>query len=175
MHFTSEYELITPGCGCHQFAVLASVKEKWQNTHKSWWCPQCGSCRHYTGETNDQRRLREAQQKATEAQLRASQAEAKAASVVKSYKKIRDRVKNGVCPCCNRTFENLARHMSTQHPDFGSSDTLKNIRLAYGLTQSALADEIGVKSAYISLYENDRPVPQRARDHIEHWIAAEAK
>lgn len=26
------------------------------------------------------------------------------------------RVHNGVCPCCNRTFTNLARHMKTKHP-----------------------------------------------------------
>jgi DNA repair exonuclease SbcCD ATPase subunit len=24
----------------------------------------------------------------------------------------------GVCPCCNRSFENVRRHMATQHPDF---------------------------------------------------------
>lgn len=28
------------------------------------------------------------------------------------------RVKAGVCPCCNRTFQNLARHMEGQHPEF---------------------------------------------------------
>lgn len=28
------------------------------------------------------------------------------------------RVGNGVCPCCNRTFQQLARHMESKHPDF---------------------------------------------------------
>ena len=28
------------------------------------------------------------------------------------------RVKAGVCPCCNRTFQNLARHLAGQHPDY---------------------------------------------------------
>lgn len=28
------------------------------------------------------------------------------------------RASAGVCPCCNRTFQNVARHMSTKHPDF---------------------------------------------------------
>lgn len=28
------------------------------------------------------------------------------------------RVKAGVCPCCNRTFQNLGRHMASQHPEF---------------------------------------------------------
>lgn len=28
------------------------------------------------------------------------------------------RVKNGVCPCCNRTFSDLWRHMETKHPEY---------------------------------------------------------
>src|SRR5215213_2489222 len=32
--------------------------------------------------------------------------------------KLRNRIGRGVCPCCNRSFENLHRHMETKHPDF---------------------------------------------------------
>ncbi len=32
--------------------------------------------------------------------------------------KLKKRVANGVCPCCNRTFKDLARHMAGQHPEF---------------------------------------------------------
>jgi hypothetical protein len=32
--------------------------------------------------------------------------------------KTRKRVGKGVCPCCNRHFTNVERHMSTQHPDY---------------------------------------------------------
>lgn len=32
--------------------------------------------------------------------------------------RIKNRVSNGVCPCCNRTFENLQRHMHSKHPTF---------------------------------------------------------
>jgi hypothetical protein len=28
------------------------------------------------------------------------------------------RTKNGVCPCCQRSFLNLKRHLATKHPDF---------------------------------------------------------
>jgi|GEM_PF-1356617 len=28
------------------------------------------------------------------------------------------RVANGVCPCCNRTFKQLAAHISSQHPQY---------------------------------------------------------
>lgn len=33
--------------------------------------------------------------------------------------RLKNRVKNGVCPCCNRSFVNLQQHMATQHPAFG--------------------------------------------------------
>jgi hypothetical protein len=32
--------------------------------------------------------------------------------------KFKNRVWHGVCPCCNRTFENLARHMASKHADY---------------------------------------------------------
>lgn len=31
--------------------------------------------------------------------------------------RIKNRVKNGTCPCCNRHFENLASHFKTMHPE----------------------------------------------------------
>ena len=36
--------------------------------------------------------------------------------------RIKNRVGRGVCPCCNRSFENLHHHMKTQHPDFAASE-----------------------------------------------------
>lgn len=32
-------------------------------------------------------------------------------------KRMRNRVQKGVCPCCNRHFVNLQRHMQTKHPE----------------------------------------------------------
>lgn len=32
--------------------------------------------------------------------------------------KIKNRIKHGVCPCCKRTFQNVARHMQSKHPEF---------------------------------------------------------
>lgn len=36
--------------------------------------------------------------------------------------KIRRRVGNGVCPCCQRTFADLGRHMAGKHPDYADGD-----------------------------------------------------
>lgn len=45
-------------------------------------------------------------------------AERRAAAARGQVTKIKNRVGRGVCPCCNRTFENLSRHMTSQHPTF---------------------------------------------------------
>lgn len=36
--------------------------------------------------------------------------------------RIKNRIANGVCPCCQRTFKNLARHMKGQHPNYTNPD-----------------------------------------------------
>jgi hypothetical protein len=35
--------------------------------------------------------------------------------------RIKRRVANGVCPCCKRTFQDLARHMAGQHPRYAEA------------------------------------------------------
>jgi len=32
--------------------------------------------------------------------------------------RLKNRAKAGVCPCCNRTFKQLAAHMKNKHPEF---------------------------------------------------------
>lgn len=32
--------------------------------------------------------------------------------------RLKNRAKAGVCPCCNRTFKQLAAHMKNKHPSF---------------------------------------------------------
>jgi hypothetical protein len=56
-------------------------------------------------EINRQRELREA-------------AERRTSAAKGQITKIKNRVGHGVCPCCNRTFENLQRHMTSKHPTF---------------------------------------------------------
>lgn len=37
--------------------------------------------------------------------------------------KIKNRTARGVCPCCSRTFKQLAAHMAHKHPDFATLDS----------------------------------------------------
>jgi hypothetical protein len=39
--------------------------------------------------------------------------------------RIKNRVKNGVCICCNRSFSDLHQHMLTKHPDFSTPEKVK--------------------------------------------------
>lgn len=36
--------------------------------------------------------------------------------------RMKNRIKNGVCPCCKRTFRQLAEHMKTMHPEYVTSE-----------------------------------------------------
>lgn len=38
--------------------------------------------------------------------------------------KLKRREAAGLCPCCNQTFQNLARHMETKHPEFATDETI---------------------------------------------------
>lgn len=39
--------------------------------------------------------------------------------------RIKNRVGHGVCPCCSRSFGNLAKHMATKHADYAKSPMLE--------------------------------------------------
>lgn len=169
--FFKEVEFVTEECcKCHmQFAVTRDFYDQRKADKATFYCP-AGHPMHYTVST--EQRL---QQQIERERLMREAAESRAASAVnqrdqiaKAHKRMRTRVMNGVCPCCNRTFQNLMGHMKTKH---AGEFTLKNIRDAFGMTQSDVADEAGVATSYISLYERMKPVPQHSKDAIESWIA----
>lgn len=46
------------------------------------------------------------------------------AAVRGEYTKVKKRIHSGVCPCCNRTFQNLAAHMKTMHKDYDKDNVI---------------------------------------------------
>lgn len=105
-------------CGMH-FGVPADYIERRREDHRGFYCP-AGHSNAFKGETDADRlrkMLNEANARNTKladewgkAVVKADKAEAERARLMK-------RVKAGVCTCCNRTFQNLARHMATKHGD----------------------------------------------------------
>lgn len=55
---------------------------------------------------------------ARRARERAEQAERRASAARGQVTRLKNRAAAGVCPCCNRTFANLQRHMAGKHPTF---------------------------------------------------------
>lgn len=57
---------------------------------------------------------------ATQQRERADAAERRASAARGQVTKLKNRAAGGACPCCNRTFENLHRHMASKHPNFAT-------------------------------------------------------
>jgi NMD protein affecting ribosome stability and mRNA decay len=81
-----------------------------------WHCPN-GHRRVYRETTADKLRKElevERQHSAMERQLRID-TESRLKKAQREQKRIKTRIQAGVCPDCNRTFQNLARHMECKH------------------------------------------------------------
>jgi len=50
-------------------------------------------------------------------------AERRASAFKGKVTRLKNRAAAGVCPCCNRQFQNLKMHMENKHPDFMSDET----------------------------------------------------
>lgn len=122
-------------CTCHITFGITRAMYNWlqSRTDENFYCPN-GHPQHYTGKSDEQiakdEKLRadraENQLRYTREQLAASRDVAKAADYrARAYKgqitKARRRVGNGVCPCCQRTFPQLASHMADKHPDYAAA------------------------------------------------------
>jgi hypothetical protein len=118
-----------PACGITYAMPAALQSNAYDRGHRAivWYCPN-GHELGYNGaseaEKAEQKAKREGE-RATRLQARLDQTEAalraqKAAKTRFKNERDRDRrrVAHGVCPCCGRTFKQLARHMASQHPGF---------------------------------------------------------
>jgi len=103
----------------------------------TFYCPNGHPRAFIKGPTKEQRlqeELSQARQRLAmwmdEAKAERERANREAASKA-AYKGVatrtRNRIKNGVCPCCNRTFSNLAAHMANLHPKFGSGNDVEQV------------------------------------------------
>lgn len=109
------------------FGLSVQFEQDRRTDHATFYCP-LGHSNYFPGKSEAEK-LREqlAEKERTleweRSQKRYAQAESIARfhklnatkAVVTKIKKKLARVENGVCPECNRTFANVARHMQTQH------------------------------------------------------------
>lgn len=109
-------------CGL-PWGVPYHFQERRREDHKTFYCPN-GHSNWYPQENKEERLAKELDAAKRDAQHQREQRvieERKNRALRGELTKTKKRIAGGVCPCCNRTFENLSRHMKGQHPDFATS------------------------------------------------------
>lgn len=161
-------------CNCHcLFAMSADLERRLRKSREYFYCP-AGHAQHFCGESPEQKLQRALDAKARELEVQeAATARAKAErdQVARAHTRMRTRVMNGVCPCCNRSFTNLRRHMADMH---AGELNLANLRRAFGMTQADVAREALVSQAQVARFEQGRPVAAWPRSRLEAWTAKQA-
>jgi len=114
-----------PNCGVI-FAITAEYESRRRQDGRSFRCPNDHSMSYGKSEVEKERdraatlerrlKFAEGREVHLKDQLQATEYQRRAAKG--QLTKAKKRIAAGVCPCCNRTFQNLANHMSGQHPDY---------------------------------------------------------
>lgn len=102
-------------CGV-PFAMTEEMDKKFRETGHSFYCPSGHSLSFSS-------RLKELENKlaAKEAELGLAKTSLfterqERATAESKHARLQRRVSHGVCPCCHRTFKQLAEHMKRKHP-----------------------------------------------------------
>lgn len=108
---------------CGQCGITFAAPESWraekQRRGDGWFCPN-GHSRVYRESDVDKLKRELAAQKARtwEEMERLFSEQRRHEQTQKEMKRLKNRAKAGVCPCCHRTISQMARHMATKHPEF---------------------------------------------------------
>ena len=122
--YTGELTVVTCWCGMRH-AVPEELRDFQLRSHRDGddfliYCP-LGHSYHPSGKGKAELEREKRERAETRAQALKDQleSEARAHSATKGQlTKARKRIGKGVCPCCNRHFTNVERHMATQHPTY---------------------------------------------------------
>lgn len=121
----TDFKIIHCGeCGI-EFGVPAHFYNERRNNGGGWYCPN-GHRRAFKEPVVDQlRRQRDRLKQAIAEKEDALDSAYRQVSAARGQiTKLKKRASAGVCPCCNRTFQNLQRHMASKHPDFAKTEDL---------------------------------------------------
>lgn len=102
------------------FGLSQNLERNLRETHRNFFCPNGHtlSFRSKTEADLERDRRITAEKKLQEANADVAIARAEKAKAEAALNRTKKRVSAGVCPCCNRTFSQLRRHMAAKHPDF---------------------------------------------------------
>lgn len=127
MVFGVQYVLVSCGAkGCdQQFGMSRDFYDETMRTGLGWHCPR-GHSRIWKGKTTEQE-LEDARARETALKDQLAAAEREGEQTRQALLRDRHRFANGVCPCCTRSFENVRRHMASQHPDYDAAQLVRTV------------------------------------------------
>ena len=109
------------GCGV-KYALDEEFRSRRRRDDGDWYCPNGHSLsyRHSNRTKTEEleRKLAAAKGNAKYTQERLDRERRSHSATKGQLTKTKKRVAGGVCPCCNRSFVDLGRHMAGQHPDY---------------------------------------------------------
>lgn len=112
----SQVIVVQDCCACFiPFGVPKAFDEKRLKDKQTFYCPN-GHPQSYIGKSDEQL-LRDEKKRRANAEEEARIQAARALQAEQEAARLKQRAKGGACPCCNRTFVQLARHMKSKHPD----------------------------------------------------------
>ena len=119
---TTDNALVTVTCGeCDlEFGMPRFLYDARRIDRHIWFCP-VGHQRCFIAKSEVQELrelLADAQARAIHANDQKHAALAEVRKAQAKAKRVAKRAAAGVCPCCTRSFTNMARHMKTKHPDY---------------------------------------------------------
>jgi type 1 glutamine amidotransferase len=114
---TTDLEVTECTCGVI-FAIPARLLQQRREDGQTFYCPHGHRLSYKMSEVTRLRtQLDAARSIAAAERERRTSAERSASAARDQVTRIKKRIANGVCPCCQRTFVNVARHMASQHPE----------------------------------------------------------
>lgn len=107
-------------CGV-RFGVPLGYTDRRRADKKTFYCPNGHSMAYTESEADRLRRERDLlQQRIAQKDDEIADAKRVAAAAKGQVTRLMNRAKAGTCPCCNRTFTNLAHHMASKHKNVGA-------------------------------------------------------
>jgi hypothetical protein len=108
-------------CQCSECAIRFLVPEAWRKErhadHRNFYCPN-GHSQYYPQKSEAEVLREELDRTRKDLGARLSEANERANKAESEAKRVRQRVRGGVCPCCKRNFHALRRHMASKHPEY---------------------------------------------------------
>lgn len=105
-------------CGTH-FAIDAFLQRQFRENAITFYCPNGHKLWYEISKADELKKENQnLRNRVAWAETEAEQAKKEKTALKGQLTKTRKRIANGVCPCCHRTFKQLAAHMDNKHPDF---------------------------------------------------------